>query len=80
MTNLPNQMRTLVCAQPGQLDLVTQPRPEDKVGHIRLKVEAVGICGTDYHIYKGQQPFLSYPRTMGHELAASALAVRLGYT
>ncbi len=66
-------MRALVCAEPGQLDLVRQPRPAPLPGHIRLKVEAIGICGTDYHIYKGQQPFLSYPRTMGHELAARAL-------
>ena len=73
MKNVENDMRSLVCAEPGRLKLVRQPRPEDRPGHIRLKVEAIGICGTDYHIYKGQQPFLSYPRTMGHELAARAM-------
>lgn len=73
MTNFPNEMQSLVCDQPGRLELVTRPRPEDRPGHIRLKIEAIGICGTDYHIYKGQQPFLSYPRIMGHELAARAM-------
>lgn len=73
MKDLDTPMRALVCAEPGKLDLVTQPRPADQPGHIRLKVEVIGICGTDYHIYKGQQPFLSYPRTMGHELAARAM-------
>jgi hypothetical protein len=27
----------------------------------------VCLCGTDFHIFKGNQPFLSYPRVMGHE-------------
>ena len=36
----------------------------------RLNITRVGICGTDYHIYGGRQPFLEYPRVLGHELAA----------
>jgi 2-desacetyl-2-hydroxyethyl bacteriochlorophyllide A dehydrogenase len=37
---------------------------------VRLNIARVGICGTDYHIYEGRQPFLEYPRVLGHELAA----------
>lgn len=73
MADTSNEMQSLLCVEPGRLDLVRRPRPEDKPGHIRLKVEAIGICGTDYHIYGGNQPFLEYPRVMGHELAARAL-------
>jgi 2-desacetyl-2-hydroxyethyl bacteriochlorophyllide A dehydrogenase len=29
------------------------------------------LCGTDYHIFAGRHPFLSYPRVMGHELAGN---------
>ncbi|MFN4156225.1 MAG: zinc-binding alcohol dehydrogenase family protein [Paracoccaceae bacterium] len=68
-----NEMQALVCVEPGRLELGQRPRPEDRPGHIRLKVEAIGICGTDYHIFGGNQPFLAYPRVMGHELAARAL-------
>jgi 2-desacetyl-2-hydroxyethyl bacteriochlorophyllide A dehydrogenase len=32
-------------------------------------VRRVGVCGTDLHIFTGKQPFLSYPRVMGHELS-----------
>lgn len=73
MTVNAKQMQALVCTEPGRLDVVQRPRPEDRAGHIRLRVEAIGICGTDYHIYDGNQPFLAYPRVMGHELAARAL-------
>ncbi len=28
-----------------------------------------GICGTDYHIFNGNQPYFVYPRVIGHELS-----------
>lgn len=40
-----------------------------------LKIHTIGICGTDYHAYKGNQPFFSYPRRLGHELGAEIVAV-----
>lgn len=67
------QMKALLCIEPGTLELTTRPRPEGKAGHIRVRVGHVGICGTDYHIYGGHQPFLAYPRVMGHELSGRAM-------
>jgi 2-desacetyl-2-hydroxyethyl bacteriochlorophyllide A dehydrogenase len=29
----------------------------------------VGVCGTDLHIFTGHQPYLQYPRVMGHEVS-----------
>jgi 2-desacetyl-2-hydroxyethyl bacteriochlorophyllide A dehydrogenase len=36
---------------------------------VLIRIRRIGLCGTDYHIFAGDQPFLSYPRVMGHELA-----------
>jgi threonine dehydrogenase-like Zn-dependent dehydrogenase len=44
-------------------------------GNALLKVKRVGICGTDLHAFKGNQAFLSYPRILGHELAAEILEI-----
>ncbi len=66
-------MKTLVCDQPGSLRLIERPYPEDREGHVRIKIGHIGICGTDYHIYGGNQPYLSYPRVMGHELSGRAM-------
>jgi 2-desacetyl-2-hydroxyethyl bacteriochlorophyllide A dehydrogenase len=66
-------MSALVCEEPGHLKIARRPRPERRDGHTRVRVEIIGICGTDYHIYSGQQPFLAYPRVMGHELSGRAL-------
>ncbi|WP_316251207.1 zinc-binding alcohol dehydrogenase family protein [Sphingomonas sp. JC676] len=43
-----------------------------------IRIRRIGLCGTDYHIFAGDQPFLSYPRVMGHELAGEVAEVDLG--
>lgn len=67
------EMKALICPEPGKLELALVPRPKDFPGGIRVRIGHIGICGTDYHIYGGQQPFLSYPRVMGHELSGRAV-------
>ena len=51
------------------------PAPQPRVGEVLVRMRRVGLCGTDYHIFAGNQPFLSYPRVMGHELAGDIAAV-----
>jgi len=36
---------------------------------VLIRIRRVGICGTDFHIFRGKQPFLSYPRLIGHEFS-----------
>lgn len=67
------QMNALTCQSAGDLVLGTKDRPEPLSGHIRVRIGHIGICGTDYHIYEGRQPFLEYPRVMGHELSGRAM-------
>ena len=62
-------MLTVSCESPGVLVAQTRPRPDRGPGEVLLRVKRVGVCGTDLHIYTGQQPYLSYPRVMGHELS-----------
>lgn len=58
------------CLAPGQFALVERPCPDRAPdGWVLVDITAAGICGTDYHIYQGKHPFLSYPRVIGHELS-----------
>jgi 2-desacetyl-2-hydroxyethyl bacteriochlorophyllide A dehydrogenase len=66
-------MKALVCLEPGKLTLVERSDPEPAPGEVLLRIRRVGICGTDYHIYEGNHPFLQYPRVMGHELSAEVV-------
>ena len=42
-------MKAAVWNDKGSLDVVERPVPEPKPGWVRLRVAAVGICGTDLH-------------------------------
>ena len=62
-------MLTVICETPGKLLAEQRERPVRGEGEVLLRVKRVGVCGTDMHIYTGNQPFLQYPRVMGHELS-----------
>ena len=62
-------MRALLCASPGELQVVERPNPAVKAGEARVRLRRAGVCGTDLHIFEGTQPYFDYPRVIGHELA-----------
>lgn len=66
-------MKYIVCEEPGVFLVKEKEVPERKCGEVLLKINKVGICGTDLHAYSGNQPFFKYPRILGHELAAEVL-------
>ena len=67
-------MKAIVCQEPFLLDIVTRPEPQPGDGELLVRIKRVGLCGTDYHIFAGRHPFLTYPRVMGHELAGEVVS------
>lgn len=69
-------MKTIVLNKPGEFQLLEQPEiAAAQTDEVIVKIQRVGICGTDYHAYRGKQPFFSYPRVLGHELGAEVVAI-----
>lgn len=66
-------MKAISCAAPGQLAVIEIDPPTLQPGWVRVGIRHIGICGTDYHIFEGNHPFLQYPRIMGHELSGVVL-------
>ena len=66
-------MRACVCEEPGRLVLAERPAAVRQTREVLLAIRRVGLCGTDYHIMRGTQPYLTYPRVMGHELSAEVI-------
>ncbi len=62
-------MLTVICNEPGSLSAVEREKPARKPGEILIRIKRVGVCGTDLHIFTGNQPYLQYPRVMGHEFS-----------
>jgi 2-desacetyl-2-hydroxyethyl bacteriochlorophyllide A dehydrogenase len=66
-------MDVVVCQRPGELQVQRRPVPQRSGDEILIRVRHVGVCGTDMHIFRGTQPYLSYPRIMGHELSGEVV-------
>src|SRR5690554_6126424 len=66
-------MKTLVCTTPGQLDYTQGERPILSKGSAIIRIRRIGICGTDLHAFEGTQPYFTYPRILGHELAGEVV-------
>ncbi len=64
-------MKVLICTEPGKMEYDERPVPEPAAHEVLLKINTIGICGTDLHAYNGHQPFFTYPRILGHEISAS---------
>ncbi|MDF1823912.1 MAG: zinc-binding alcohol dehydrogenase family protein [Verrucomicrobiales bacterium] len=61
--------------KPERFTEVTQQLSEPLPGEARVRIRRIGVCGTDIHAFHGRQPFFSYPRILGHELAAEIVSL-----
>ena len=67
-------MRAAVLERPGEIRMLERLVPgEPCPGEACVRVRRVGVCGTDYHAFRGNQPFFEYPRVLGHELSVEVL-------
>jgi threonine dehydrogenase-like Zn-dependent dehydrogenase len=62
-------MKALVYTGPNQVGYTNAPDPVPGPGEALVKVEAVGICGSDMHAYHGQDARRPPPLILGHEAA-----------
>ena len=66
-------MKALVLHSPGQASIANVPDPVVRTGDILLRVRMVGFCGSDLNSFRGLNPLISYPRILGHEVAATVV-------
>ncbi len=67
-------MQTILLEKPGRfLATETEPPAPPKGREVLVRVRRIGICGTDIHAFRGDQPFFEYPRILGHELGVEVV-------
>ena len=66
-------MKAVIFDAPGKVRITNTATPEMKSGEVLLKINMVGLCGTDLNIYKGNMPLVSFPRIPGHEISAEII-------
>jgi D-arabinose 1-dehydrogenase-like Zn-dependent alcohol dehydrogenase len=53
----------------GDFQVVERQIPKPGAGHVRIKVQACGVCHSDMFTKEGTWPGIQYPRVPGHEVA-----------
>jgi threonine dehydrogenase-like Zn-dependent dehydrogenase len=60
-------MKALVYTGPNSLTYRDEPEPIPEADEVLVRVEAVGICGSDMHAYHGHDSRRPAPLILGHE-------------
>ena len=68
-------MRAIVFAAPGEFALQEVPEPVAGPREVLVRVEAVGLCGTDLHVLEGEFEPTVFPIIPGHETSGIVEAV-----
>jgi len=73
-------MKALILRKPGEASIENVAEPMLTDGQILLKVRMVGFCGSDLNSFRGRNPLVSYPRILGHEVAATVVETPGNYS
>ena len=79
-------MRAAALVAPRRIELVEVPSAALGPHDVRVRPQAVGVCGTDFHIFGGESnfhldprgrpiPLEESPQILGHEIAGTVLEV-----
>ena len=74
-------MKALVnySADPGSVEIREVESPSIKPGYVKLRVKAIGVCGSDIHQWNGGVSYpVNYPVILGHEFAGEILEIGEG--
>lgn len=66
-------MRALVYTANKEVTYREEPDPVPQPGEVVVRIEAVGICGSDMHAYVGHDPRRVPPLILGHEAAGTVV-------
>lgn len=67
-----------VMTAPGVIEFREVETPKAGAGQALVRIEKIGICGSDIHVYHGEHPFTRYPVTQGHEVSGVVEALGEG--
>lgn len=67
-----------IMTAPCTIEFRDIPSPEPATGEVLVRIERIGICGSDIHVYHGKHSFTKYPVTQGHEVSGQIIALGAG--
>src|SRR5690348_7360836 len=73
-------MKRATMTAPGQIEISEASTPVPGSGEVLLRIQRIGVCRSDIHVFHGKHPYTSYPVVQGHEFSALVEAVGPGVT
>ena len=64
----------------GNWNVIDKPEPVVGEGQVKIRVEYIGICGSDLHTFEGHYNVDAEGLTIGHEFAGVVAEVGAGVT
>jgi len=77
MSQTRSTYRAVQAVSPGKLELTEKPLLDPPPGHVRIRVEACGVCHSDAGTVEGVFP-IKWPRVPGHEAVGRVDALAEG--
>ena len=72
-------MKQAIMTNPGNIEFRDVEAPVELASNeILLKIQRIGVCGSDIHVFHGEHPATPYPVVQGHEYSATIEAVGEG--
>ena len=66
-------MKSLILTGPGETRM-TELADQPETDGVLLRVDLVGLCGSDLNSFRGSNPLVTYPRVLGHEVAGTVVS------
>lgn len=73
-------MKQVVVTSPYHFEVLEVETPSPAAGEVLVQMKAAGVCGSDFHLFLGENPQAVFPRTPGHENAGVIAAIGEGVT
>jgi 2-desacetyl-2-hydroxyethyl bacteriochlorophyllide A dehydrogenase len=73
-------MKQAVMTAPGEIEIREVEVPNPGPGEVLLRIQRIGVCGSDVHVYHGRHPYTGYPVVQGHEFSATVEGLGEGVT
>lgn len=72
------RIKRAVMSRPGHIEIGEADAPEPGPHQVLLRIQRIGVCGSDVHVFHGKHPYTNYPVVQGHEFSATVAAVGEG--
>lgn len=72
-------MKIALTLEPNRMEIRDAEQPVAGPGQALVAVEAVGLCGSDFHLYDGKHPYAHFPQVQGHEFIGRVDSFAAGY-